>query len=362
MGVTMTWIGLDVHARSVEASVVDAASGELSRRRVASGEVERLVEWLGSFRGPVRACYEAGPTGDGLARAARAVGIGMDVIAPSKTPRRPGDRIKTDRRDAEHLVRQLMAGSLTAVRVPSLAEEAARDVVRAREQVRRDLMRARHRVSKLLLRHGLVYPRSGGTWTQAHREWLSRQHFGEADLDLVYADALATVDGLIMRRDALAERLSRIAQSDELWPTVGRLRAFRGVDTLTALGIHLEIGDWSRFAHASDVGAYVGLVPSLDQSGEGSRSGGITKTGSQYARRLLVEAAWHYAREPRIGVTLRRRQEQLPAHILAIAWRAQQRLYRMHQSMRERGKPANVANAARARQLACFLWAAATAP
>ena len=248
------------------------------------------------------------------------------------------------------------------MRVPSLAEEAARDVVRAREHVRRDLMRARHRVSKLLLRHGLVYPRSVGTWTQAHREWLSRQRFGDPDLDLVYADALATVDGLIARRDALAERVSRIAQSDALWPIVSRLRAVRGVDTLTALGLHLEIGDWTRFERASDVGAYVGLVPSLDQSGEGSRSGAITKTGSQYARRLLVEAAWHYTRPPRIGVTLRNRQAQLPAHILQIAWRAQQRLYRMHQSMRERGKPANVANAARARQLACFLWAAATAP
>jgi len=362
VGVTMTWIGLDVHARSVEASVVDAVSGELHRRRVLGSEITPLVEWLGSMPAPVRACYEAGPTGYGLARAARAAGISMDVIAPSKTPRRAGERIKTDRRDAEHLVRQLMAGSLTAVRVPSLAEEAARDVVRAREQVRRDLMRARHRVSKLLLRHGLVYPRSGGTWTHAHREWLSRQRFGEADLDLVYADALATVDGLIARRDALAERLSRIAQAEELWPTVSRLRAFRGVDTLTALGLHLEIGDWTRFEHASDVGAYVGLVPSLDQSGEGSRSGGITKTGSQYARRLLVEAAWHYTRPPRIGVTLRNRQAQLPAHILQIAWRAQQRLYRMHQSMRDRAKPANVANAARARQLACFLWAAATAP
>jgi transposase len=359
----MTWIGLDVHARSVEASVVDAASGELHRRRVSGSEIAPLVEWLVSFPAPVRACYEAGPTGYGLARAARAAGIAMDVIAPSKTPRRPADRIKTDRRDAEHLVRQLMAGSLSTVRVPSLTEEAARDVVRAREQVRRDLMRARHRVSKLLLRHGLLYPAgAGSTWTQAHRQWMSRQRLGDPDLDLVYADALATVDGLIARRDALAERLSRIAQSEALWPTVSRLRAFRGVDTLTALGIHLEIGDWTRFEHASDVGAYVGLVPSLDQSGEGSRSGAITKTGSQYARRLLVEAAWHYTREPRIGVTLRRRQQQLPAHVLQIAWRAQQRLYRMHQSMRERGKAANVANAARARQLACFLWAAATAP
>jgi transposase len=205
--VTMTWIGLDVHARSVEASVVDSASGELSRRRVSSLEVSPIVEWLGTLPGPVRACYEAGPTGYGLARAARAAGISMEVIAPSKTPRRPGDRIKTDRRDAELLVRQLMAGALTVVRVPSIGEEAARDVVRSREQIRRDLMRARHRVSKLLLRNGRVYPAAAGTWSQAHREWLSRQRFDEADLNLVYLDALAAVDGLIARRDALTERL-----------------------------------------------------------------------------------------------------------------------------------------------------------
>jgi transposase len=358
----MTWIGLDVHARSVHASVVESVTGEMRRRRVSGSEVGPLVEWLASFPGPVRACYEAGPTGYGLARAARAAGIWMDVIAPSKTPRKPGERIKNDPRDAEHLVRQLMAGGLTAIRVPSLVEEAARDVVRAREQVRSDLMRSRHRVSKLLLRHGRVYPARSRTWGTAHRRWLSQQRFDESDLNLVYLDALAAVDGLVARRDALSERLSRIAQSDELWPTVARLRAFRGVDTLTALGVHLELGDWTRFEHARDVGAYLGLVPSLDQSGERSRSGPITKTGSQYARRMLVEAAWHYARPPRVGVTLQNRQEGLPAHILQIAWRAQHRLYRMHTSMRQRGKLPNVANVARARQLACFLWAAATAP
>jgi transposase len=362
VAVTMTWIGLDVHARSVSASVVDSVSGELRRRRVSGAEVGPVVDWLSSFPGPVRACYEAGPTGYGLARAARAAGVLMEVVAPSKTPRKPGERIKSDKRDADHLVRQLMAGGLTAIRVPSLVEEAARDVVRAREQVRRDLMRARHRASKLLLRHGHVYPAGSATWGGAHREWLARQRFDEADLNLVYLDALAAIDGLVARRDALSERISRIAQSDELWPTVARLRAFRGVDTLTALGVHLELGDWTRFEHARDVGAYLGLVPSLDQSGESSSSGAITKTGSQYARRMLVEAAWHYTHPPRLGATLRNRQQGQPAHILQIAWRAQHRLYRMHTSMRERGKLPNVANVARARQLACFLWAAATAP
>jgi transposase len=362
VAVTMTWIGLDVHARSVCASVVDSVSGEMRRRRVSGSDVGPLVEWMASFPGPVRACYEAGPTGYGLARAARAAGISREVIAPSKTPRKPGERIKNDPRDAELLVRQLMAGGLTAIRVPSLVEEAARDVVRAREQVRRDLMRSRHRVSKLLLRHGYVYPDRSTTWGVAHRRWLARQHFDEADLNLVYLDALAAVDGLVARRTALSERLSRIAQSDELWPTVARLRAFRGVDTLTALGVHLELGDWTRFEHARDVSAYLGLVPSLDQSGEHSRSGPITKTGSQYARRMLVEAAWHYRSQPRIGATLQNRQQGVPAHVLQIAWRAQHRLYRMHTSMRQRGKLPNVANVARARQLACFLWAAATAP
>jgi transposase len=358
---TMTWVGLDVHARSVQGCVVDSMTGEVSRRTLPA-DASELVRWLVSLPAPVKACYEAGPTGYGLARAARAGGIGMEVIAPSKTPRKSGERIKSDRRDAEHLVRQLMAGALTVVRVPSLAEEAARDVVRAREQVRRDLMRARHRVSKLLLRHGRVYPASAGTWTQAHRRWLAGQRFEEADLNLVYLDALAAVDGLIARRDVLAERLSRIAQADDLWQTVRRLRAFRGVDTLTALGVHLELGEWQRFARASDVAAYLGLVPSRDQSGQHDTYGALTKTGSQYARRLLIEAAWHYTRPPRIGVTLTNRQTGLPDHILQIAWRAQHRLYRMHTSMHARGKPANLANAARARQLACFLWAAATAP
>ena len=287
----------------------------------------------------------------------------MEVIAPSKTPRKPGDRIKSDRRDAELLVRQLMAGALTrGASADTHAGGRARCRARSRDQVRRDLMRARHRVSKLLLRHGRVYPKAAGTWTQAHREWLARQRFDDANLDLVYLDTLAAVDGLVARRDALAERLSRIA-------TVGRVVADRLTTARVSRRRHADRARspsrdrrLDRFQRASDVGAYVGLVPTLEQSGESSTSGGITKTGSQYARRLLVEAAWHYTRPPRIGVTLSNRQQGLPDHILQIAWRAQQRLYRMHTSMRERGKHPNIATAACARQLACFLWAAATAP
>jgi len=172
---------------------------------------------------------------------------------------------------------------------------------------------------------------------------------------------LAAIDGLVARRGALEQHLSQIATSPELWPTVSRLRAFRGVDTLTALGSQTEIGDWRRFARPRELSAWLGLVPSVSQSGPSVTRGSITKTGSQHARRLLVEAAWHNARPPRLGQTLRDRQQRQPAEILQIAWRAQERLYQTHQRLRQRGKPPNVATVAAARELAGFLWAAATA-
>jgi transposase len=358
---TMTWAGLDVHARSTHAAAVDAVSGELSRARFGVG-VELVVEWLAGLPAPVHAVYEAGPTGYGLARLAADRGIHVDVIAPGKTPRAAAERIKTDRRDAELLVRQLMAGSLRPIHIPSPALEAARDLVRAREDTRCDLTRARHRVSKLLLRHGQVYPKDRSTWTLEHRRWLAGLRFDETNTQLAYIDALAAVDGLTSRRDALAERLSHVASDTDLWPVVARLRAFRGIDTLTALALVCEVGDWQRFARADQLAAWVGLVPSISQSGESRSSGPITKTGSRHARRLLVEAAWHYQRPPRIGVTLQNRQKGQPDHVLAIAWRAQHRLYRVHQRLRQRGKHANLATVAAARELACFCWAAATAP
>jgi transposase len=356
---TMTWVGFDVHARSAHAAAIDVMSGELTRMRFGSG-LEGPVAWLGSLPGPVRACYEAGPTGFGFYRAAVAAGIAMEVVAPGKTPRGRSDRVKTDRKDAELLARLLLAGSLTAVTVPPVEVEAARELVRAHDACRRDLMNARHRVSKMLLRHGRVYPKPS-TWSQEHRRWLSRQQFDQPMSELTFADLVASVDGLTARKAALAERLSRLA-SDEQWrPTVARLRCFRGVDTLTALAIHLELGaDWQRFEKAHRVGSWLGLTPSLNQSGESSRQGGITKTGSTFARRLLVESAWHYAREPRIGATLESRQHGQPEHVLQVANRAQYRLHRIYTRMRARGKPHNVTVVACARELACFLWAAAT--
>lgn len=358
---TVTFVGLDVHARSTHGAAVDVMSGELTRVRFGGG-LEAPLAWLESLPGPVWACYEAGPTGFGLHRAATEAGIRVDVIAPSKTPRGPADRVKTDRKDAELLARCLMAGSLRPVKVPSVRIEAARDLTRAHDNCRRDLMRARHRVSKMLLRYGRVYPKSS-TWTQEHRGWLAGQQFGDPLTELAYADLIAAVDGLSSRKAALAERISLLADDAELWPTVARLRCFRGVDTLTALALHLELAaDWERFEKPTRLGAWLGLTPSRSQSGESDHQGSITKTGSGLARRLLVEAAWQYARPPRIGATLARRQQAQPDHILQIANRAQHRLYRLHNRMLARHKPANVAAVAGARELACFLWAAATAP
>jgi transposase len=357
---TMTWVGLDVHARSIHVAAVDSMTAELTRAKFACAQ--DTVAWMAARPGPVRAAYEAGPTGYGLYRDALAAGVGIEVIAPSKTPRGKGDRVKSDRKDAELLARLLMAGQLKVVKVPSVRVEAARELTRAHDACRRDLMNARHRVTKMLLRHGIVYPKTTA-WTQEHRRWLAAQRFADPFSDLAYADLIASVDGLTARKHAIAGRISEIAVDPEWWPTVARLRAFRAIDTLSALSVHPELGgDWDRFEQAHRVGSWLGLTPSREQSGEHDRHGAITKSGSVLARRLLIEAAWHYARAPRIGATLRNRQDEQPDHILQISNHCQLRLHRVYTRMRDRGKPHNVTVVACARELACFLWAAATAP
>jgi transposase len=355
---TMTYVGLDVHARSTHAAAIDVASGELRRARFGGGSDE-VIAWLQALPQPLRGCYEAGPTGFALYRVAEAAGLRIDVIAPSKTPRAPGDRIKSDRKDAELLARLLLAGQLKAVAVPPPSFEAARHLARAREQVRGDLMRCRHRVSKLLLLHGRVY--EGSAWTKTHRRWLAQQRFDESATELAYIDLLAAVDGLVARKQALDERLSRLAFEGDWSQTVARLRCFRGIDTLTAFVLALEIGDFARFPRPAKLTSWLGLVPSLEQSGESRRLGAITKTGSGYARRLLVEAAWHYLPRPSEGPTIAARRAGQPDHVIQIAHRAERRLHRLYQRLRERGKPGNLTTVAVARELTCFLWAAAMA-
>jgi transposase len=361
MQATMTCAGLDVHARSTHAAAIDLLTGELRRARLGAG-TDPVVSWLGSLPGPVRAAYEAGPTGFGLARAAAAAGIEVIVAAPSKTPRAKGDRVKSDRKDAELLARLLVAGQLKAVAIPPDWLEAIRHVARTREQVRRDLGRARHRVSKLCWsRAASIRARRPGTPITVAGWPRSSSTSRPASWRSSTCSQPSTGWPRAAKRSMSACPGWRPGQ--RLWPTVARLRAFRGVDTLTALALHLELGgDWQRFASPRKPSSWLGLVPSLDQSGERLTQGSITKTGSSIARRLLVEAAWHYARAPRIGVTLHNRQTDQPDHILQIAWRAQHRLHRTHQRFKARGKPTNVATIAVARELAGFLWAAATAP
>jgi transposase len=358
MAKARTLVGLDVHATKVVAAVLDVETGELQRFRV-SGDVGDAAGLCAGLPRPVRAAYEAGPTGYGLARELARRGGVCVVAAPSKIPRAAGERVKTDRRDAEHLARLLLAGKLHPVRVPGLQEEALRDLVRAREAVRVDLMRCRHRLSKLLLRHGIRFE-GGHAWTDRHRAWLAGIELAQDAAHATLADAIGAVDVLVHRRERLErEILARV--SDSPWATqVARLRCLRGIDTLSATGLCAEIGDFERFARAEQLMHYVGLVPSENTTGDQRRLGAITKTGSGHARRLLVEAAWHYRKRPAIGKTLATRQDGQPAQAIAIAWSAQQRLHRTWQRLEQRAKRRTIIAVAAARELTGFCWAITT--
>jgi transposase len=360
MAQVRSWAGLDVHAAKVVAATVDRESGELGVRRL-SGKTGEVVAFCAGLAGPTRVAYEAGPTGFALARALEAAGVGCVVAAPGKIERPAQDRVKTDRRDAERLVRLLMVGGLRAVRVPSSEEEALRDLVRAREDVRGDLMRARHRLSKLLLRHDVRFDGTARAWTVAHRDWLGRVDLGgPAQLTLI--DYLGAIDALLVRRDTLEGHIERLVPDSPWAQTVARLRCLRGIDTLSAVGLCAEVGDFARFGRPGRLMSFLGLVPSEHSSGQQRRQGEITKSGSRHARRLLVEAAWHYRRPPAKGVALRRRQAGQPAHVLAISWKAQQRLHHTWRRLdHERGKRRTIVAVACARELAGFCWAIANA-
>ncbi len=356
-----TWVGLDVHAAKVVACVVDAESGEMTVHRL-SGLTTEVVAFCVALPAPVRVAYEAGPTGFGLARGLQAAGVACVIAAPGKIERPAQDRIKTDRRDAERLVRLLMIDGLHAVRVPSGEEEALRDLVRAREDVRGDLMRARHRMGKLLLRHDVRYDGTSDNWTHRHRQWLSMVRLPERGAQATLLDYLGAIDTLQIRRDQLEATISELVPVSPWASDIARLRCLRGVDTLTAVGLCAEISDFARFEHPKLLMSYVGLVPSEKSSGQTRRQGAITKSGSQHARRLLVEAAWHYRRPPRLGTRLKARQVEQPAAVIAIAWKAQQRLHQLWRQLdTQRRKRKTIVAAAVARHLVGFCWAIVTA-
>src|SRR6266480_4667871 len=351
-----SWVGLDVQTRTTLAGVLDAASGELSLQRVQPRS-EETIAWLLSLAQPVRVAYEARPTGYGLARACARAGIACTVAAPSKIPRAPGDKVKTDRRDAERLARLLRLGELVAVRVPEPHEEAARDLVRTREDARGELMRARHRLSKLLLRHGVVY--DAGAWTLAHDAWLRRQRFDSRPLALAFEESYAAVLEAKTRRDTLDRAIVELAAEPPFAEVVGRLCCLRGVSTLTGLALTVELGDWTRFRPQS-LGPFLGLTPSEDSSGERRRLGAITKTGNTHARRLLVEAAWHQRRPLRASAPLERRRQGQPAAVRARADASARRLHQRWHALESRGKRRTVVAVAVARELVGHCWALAT--
>jgi transposase len=353
MAKARTLVGLDVHAAKVVAAILDAETGELRFQRLG-GETEAAVGLCSGLLAPVRATYEAGPTGYGLARGLERVGIDCLVAAPGKIPRGATEKVKTDRRDAEHLVRLLLAGKLHPVRVPGPAEEALRDLVRAREDIRGDLMRARHRLSKLLLRHDIRF--EGKAWTERHRVWLGEVELGEDAAQQAFVDYLGAVEALLHRRAQLERQIQAAIPTSPWAREVGRLRCLRGVDTLTAVGLCAEIGDFQRFAKAGQLMSYLGLVPSEHSSGESRRLGSITRSGSRHARRLLVEAAWHYRNPARVSAELERRQLRQPAEAVAIGWTAQRRLHRVWQRMQRRGKRRTLIAVAAARELSGFCW------
>lgn len=360
MANTMPRAGLDVHANQTHAAALDLATGELRRRRI-EGPPEAALDWLESLGPGLIAVYEAGPTGFALARAAAERGIELRVAAPGLIPRGPADRVKTDRRDAERLARLLAAGELSFARVPTVAEERFRDLVRCREGLRGDLMRARHRLSKFCLRRGERFAGPGKNWTRAHRRWLAQLGFDDPASSTAFADYLAAVESLTQRRVTLDEAIGRLWPDSPHAETIARLRCFRGVDTLTAAGVCAEVGDFARFRKPKLVAGFLGITPSERTSDEKRRQGAITKAGSRHARRLLVEAAHHYARHPAIGEQLRARQAGQDPRVVEIAWRAQRRLNERWRHLgHRRRKPSGKVAVACARELSAFLWEAAT--
>jgi transposase len=351
-----TSVGLDVHARSVAAAAIDGVTGELVQARLTPAP-DQVLGWVRELPGPVAVAYEAGPTGFGLFRSLTAAGIRCEVVAPSKLQRPSGDRVKTDARDAIHLARLLRLDEVTAVAVPSAGQEAARDLVRAREDCRGDLMRARHRLSKLLLRHGLVY--SGGkAWTSRHDQWLRGQRFPNRLTQFTFDSDYETVLAAVARRDRLDQQIEDLAADSEFTSLVRRLACLRGISTLTAFGLAVEIGDWHRFTGAS-IGSFVGLVPSEHSSGATRAQGPITKAGNTHARRLLIEAAWHH-RKPYIATkTIRSRWAQATPAAAHRGDKANHRLHRRWTGFDTRAKKPVVANTAIARELAGWCWSLA---
>jgi transposase len=357
----ITYVGLDVHKEGIVVAVAEGGlRGEVREYgRIANtaAALDRLVRKLGGEGARLRFCYEAGPCGYGIQRHLSARGHECVVVAPSLIPKRAGDRVKTDRRDAAGLARLHRAGELTAVWVPDAQHEAMRDLVRARLDAVHALRRARQQLSGFLLRQSCHYGRPA--WTKLHRRWLAGLKFEQVVHHIVLEDYIAAIEAAKARRDRLTAQIEAMLPDWTLAPVVAALQTMRGMALVNAATLIAELGDLSRFANARQLMAYLGLVPSEHSSGASVKRGGLTKAGNKAARRLLIEAAWCYRFPARVSRELRLRQEEQPRPIREIAWKAQLRLCARYRRLARSGKPANVVTAAIARELAGFIWAIA---
>ena len=359
----ITYVGIDAHKKDLFVAMLvgDQATPVTWQVPNEPNAVRRLVRQLErDAPGEVRCCYEAGPGGYALQRQLTTPRVRCQVIAPGLIPRKPGERVKTNRRDARKLVELLRAGLLTEVRPPTREAEAVRDLCRARDDAREDRQRCRHRLGKLLLRRGLHY--HGRNWTRAHRQWIEHLDWTQPAERVVVDDYRLAIDQVEARLLEFDAQLTVVAQTDPYREPVGWLRCFRGIDTLTAMLILAELHDFRRFQAPRALMAYLGLVPGEDSTGEKHRRGRITRAGNGLVRRLLVEAAWRYRRRPGIGVALARRRTGQPPRVIAIADKAQQRLCRRFRRLADQHKPAPKIVVAIARELVGFLWAALQPP
>lgn len=353
------YVGLDVHAKTIAVAVAEPDGsvremGVIPNRREA---VRRLVKKLGP-KEKLRFCYEAGPCGYVLYWQLTGLGVHCDVVAPTLVPVRPGDRVKTDRRDACKLARSYRAGDLTAVWVPDAPQEALRDLVRAREAAKKDQLRARHRLGKFLLRHGQQAPEGVKAWTVKHREWLRTLKFQYGAQEATLLDYVHEVDHVGDRLERLEKAIDKAIElvPEALGEVVVGLQALRGVSKLTAVTVVVEVGHFSRFERPTQLMGYTGVVPSEFSSGGRVRRGGITKTGNAHLRRVLVEAAHSARYRPNLSPALKKRQEGLSEEVKAIAWKAQHRLYQRHRALLRHGKTSQQTVMAVARELIGFLW------
>lgn len=359
----LRFVGLDVHKETITIAVAEAGKSPPEVVATIAHDVQALVRQLRRLAkaGEVSCCYEAGPTGTVLCRSLREKGFECIIIAPSKIPQRPGDHIKTDRRDAVRLAHFLRSGDLTDVYVLDAETEALRDLVRARDQAKRAERTARLQLQGFLLRQGRRW--SGKTaWTQEHLQWIRALPF---DHEAHHRVLVAMVHAVEQTKDQVArltKDIEELAVASNISPLIRALQALRGVRLLTAAVIAAEIGNFERFASAPDFMAYLGLVPSESSSGESRRRGGITRSGNTFVRRVLVEAAWAYRHRPGVTKKLRLRQVGISDQVRKTAWKAQLHLCGRFRSMSARGKNKQQVVTAIARKLAGFIWAIAREP